>query len=386
MHCGISGNYYIFSTLCNYHLTIEQINQKDTFGNTALIYAINKNDVDFFNQIFSTIDNSVLKKMFNEPDNEGIVPLFNIIKKSNIDISEILNIIDINDKDPEGNTAIIYTAYYNNPSILNILIKKHIIIETKKFKIERGLYTLRDDDNQRILENVLSKIYIKNKLGMSALMYACEKGYSDIVEIIMDFTTEKIKYKNKYEFRWNLSYIFDKNNEGETCLILASKNGHLNIANQLLNNILISKYLREDFSNYHKYEEGQFTNKYEKYINHRDNKGKSALDYACLNNHYFMIEFLKDKWVEESEENKECTKLITKQIASAPDILPTKTNVKIYRELPIVPDAPPIDFAEPIVLEKDPTIFKAEPISLEEDMIPKKVNNKKKQNLISLST
>lgn len=378
MYCAMYGNFSLFNILSR--LNLIQINQKDSFGNTALIYAINKNDINFFEDMFAHMDYSILRKMFNEPDNEGIIPLFNIIKKSNIniDISKVLKFTDINDRDPGGNTAIIYAAYYNNPHILIELIQNYITIEKIKIREERGY--IREQDNQSILNKVLPKIYHKNNLGMTALMYACEKGYSDIVKIIMDFATEEIKYKKKYEFIDTLEdYIFAKNNKGETCLIFIAKNGYVNIAKQLLNNRLITVYSIED------------SVEFEKYINHKDNEGKTALDYACLNNKYLMVEFLKDKWVEESKENKQCTKLITneinKRIASAPDILPTKTNIEIYRELPLVPSVPEIDFVEPIVLEKDPTIFKAEPIILEEDptiLKSKEVNTKPKRNLIKI--
>jgi ankyrin repeat protein len=168
-------------------ITEEEINNELVDIVQWLIKNKNNDNHIFDNDFESFIDYYDISKM-NKNDYNYL--WFSCAKYNKIEkIKELINLgVDVNIKDKNGSTALIYASRNGYKDIVELLLK---------YKAD---------------------INIKNKFGNTALIYALRNGYKEIVELLL-----------KYKADVNI-----KDNYGSTALILASYNGHIEIVELLL--------------------------------------------------------------------------------------------------------------------------------------------------------
>ena len=150
------------------------MNLEDNNGNTALMYAIKKNNYHIVKFILENVfKNNQTKNQTNVlqvKNSYGTTPLILSIKTRFNNIIQLL--IDysskdiINVKDYLGNTALIYTCVIQEKSHLN-----------KDFK--------REDIFKKLMEKG-ADYTIKNHEGFDVLYYCIEHNFDNLVELIVN--------------------------------------------------------------------------------------------------------------------------------------------------------------------------------------------------------
>ena len=228
------------------------LNLKDREGMTALVHAIDKKQID-------TVKSLIEKKAdINIKDNKGYTSfMYGILS----DEQELIDIFinsgaDIFAKSEKGYTVFMLACYKGNLALVNYLLEKKVNMEEPSQTYETALYNaIRNSKNrhyeiaQILLDKkvktkrgkyrdygILSVAYYndfksmqyfiehkfdlnsRDKQGNTALMIAAERGYADLVNLLL---TNKARAKRM-------------NRKKESALTLAVKNNHWNIV-QLLN-------------------------------------------------------------------------------------------------------------------------------------------------------
>jgi ankyrin repeat protein len=147
--------------------------------------------------------------------------------------------ININLRDILGNTCLHLCAQANNVESLNYLLNKYFVNDTsilkaKNLQDETVLHVACRYGNLEIIKILLNRIYesdlpnesillAQDKDGETCFAIACAKGFLNVVEF---FLKDK-KLKSFLEF---------VDNNSNTCLHVATYNGHFSIAQILLDN------------------------------------------------------------------------------------------------------------------------------------------------------
>jgi len=147
--------------------------------------------------------------------------------------------VNINLRDILGNTCLHLCAQANNVESLNYLLNKYFVNDTsilkaKNLQDETVLHVACRYGNLEIIKILLNRIYesdlpnesillAQDKDGETCFAIACAKGYLNVVEF---FLKDK-KLKSFLEF---------VDNNSNTCLHVATLNGHFSIAQILLDN------------------------------------------------------------------------------------------------------------------------------------------------------
>ncbi|MCB2092767.1 MAG: ankyrin repeat domain-containing protein, partial [Alphaproteobacteria bacterium] len=163
----------------------------------------------------------------NAEDEHGLTALMAAAKSGNLDVVKTLVELkaEIEKKDKSGRTALIHSALNNQADVLNYLIEKGA-----------NVFTLTQENN-------------------TALMLAAKNGYLPVVEILADF-------KN----------LDQKNNVGDTALIMAVRGRFLQVSDVLLKNGAnprISNNRKEKALSLVQSEDGELHDLIEKYASSR---------------------------------------------------------------------------------------------------------------------
>ena len=224
----------------------------------ANIYAKNNRDetaysMAYFNEVKNILVNAMIsdEEENSEDNNEELEAEspFNAVENPDMTIEEFNALIksgfDVNSKDSDGATPLIYAAAYNtNPEIIKALLKAgadinaHTINGDDAFIIAAG-----DNPNPeilRVLLNAGANLKTTNNQLSTALMASCQSSNirEDVVKFLIDSGID-INAQDKY---------------GMTALIYASMSAESNIVKLLLSS-------GAD-------------------VNIKDNEGKNALDYS----------------------------------------------------------------------------------------------------------
>lgn len=120
------------------------------------------------------------------------------------DIKSVENLLargaDVNGRDKQGNTALIFAALYGHIALVKVLIRRQ------------------------------AKLHLVNQDGYNALIVAARGGKSDVVEMLLRIN---LYYKNKVDVN-----AVD-NKEANSALMLASHNGYLPVVQALLTDLKI---------------------------------------------------------------------------------------------------------------------------------------------------
>ncbi|MEI8054813.1 MAG: ankyrin repeat domain-containing protein, partial [bacterium] len=289
------------------------INQRDSAGKSALIYAAENNHPnialklleksqfspneaehilnwaivnDYDEIIKAVIKNSKINnigaimyaaannhKGINEQDSNGATALILAAQNGHLDTVKALlqnQNVDVNKHTKDGATALIFAAQNGYLDIVNTLLKNQKVeIDKPANNGATALILAASNNHPDIVEALLQNsrtvtINKQNINGTTALMYAAQKGYLDIVNTLLK--NQKVE-------------IDKPANNGATALILAALNGHLDIVNALLKNQNVD-------------------------IDKQANDGATALIVAAQNGHLDIVNTLLENGADPHKKNK----------------------------------------------------------------------------------
>jgi len=192
----------------------------------------------------------------NQKDKDGNTALIYASKNEYIDIVNALleKGADVNQKDKDGNTALIYASSYGYIDIVNALLEKGVDVNQKN----------KDGSTALIYASISAYIDIVNALlekgadidhlddnNSTALIYASKYGYKNIVNALLEKGADVDKkgentytaliYASRDGYKDIINALLEKgadvdqkDKDGSTALIYASKNGYIDIVNALL--------------------------------------------------------------------------------------------------------------------------------------------------------
>jgi len=140
--------------------------------------------------------------------------------------------------------------------------------------------------------------------GNTALALACKNGYEEIIEILCSTKNPKIgiNVPNKEgntplllvcakDCRKSVECLIKRganrhhvNNNGENALMIACKNGHINVVEELIKDPQIDDDIEEEI------------NENDLDVNDLDKNDNSALSLAVRENHVFVVKYLMDNF------------------------------------------------------------------------------------------
>lgn len=227
------------------------INEPDTKGHTPLHHAIFLNQLDLVKMLLENKADGGIK------NKKGLISLHLIIEK-NIEITQCLLQTQphlVNEKDPEGNTAL-HNAVGTGPlELVNLLLEYKADGRIKNDKgqtaLHKAILANNIETTKLLLQNQPLLINEQDLNGNTALHYAAHLGSPELVKILLEYGGDNGK----------------QNNLGQTPLLLSIH----------ANNIKITKVLLEKKPNY---------------IDKIDQDGFTILHYAIQLNKYELIELL----------------------------------------------------------------------------------------------
>ena len=158
---------------------------------------------------------------------------------------------------------------------------------------------------QLLLNSDNIDIFAVNNKGSTILMDAAEKGYEDIVKLLLEKIQEKTR-DNKQEF---VRILNERDQEGNTAVMLAVQGNHANILEILAENGADVSITNNKLSSPLMYaaQDGDLKSaeiliKYGANVNYRDNDGWTAYFAAISHAEYEMANFLKENGAEEGKE------------------------------------------------------------------------------------
>ena len=238
-------------------LNTAQINHKDNFGNTALLYAAREGNLPVYKELIEkgadihVIDEDERTVLIMAAMGGGATIMEHLLE--NMDIKKI------NHQDRLGNTALFYAAWNRHYAIYKQLIEKgadYVINNDQMTVLMAAIMGGDVEIMEHLLENMsIDEINHQNNFGNTALLYAVEKGHYDICKKLIKKGVD--------------IYVTDK--DRRTVLIMAAMGGGATIMEHLLENMSIDE------------------------INHQDNFGNTALLYAAWNRHYDICKQLIEK-------------------------------------------------------------------------------------------
>ena len=124
---------------------------------------------------------------------------------------------DINAKDNDGNTALDYARQYGYNQIVQLLCPKAL-----------GCIPLLDAamiGNEKLVRNLINEgvdVNSRDSRGKTALIWAARYGHAKVAKILLESSDINVK---------------EKDEDGTTALILAAMYGHENVTRLLLENL-----------------------------------------------------------------------------------------------------------------------------------------------------
>ena len=359
MYCAISSNINIFNyIILKIDYRDDYINKKDEHQNTFLLYTMNKGDLNFYNYLFYdklvSYESPTYLRMI---DDKGEPILFYSIDRYNNNevFKEYVdsNCGNLEIRDSHGDTSIRYVAKEHNNEILLVHIIKKIMERISPFKeIIKDNKIVRYDDLEKLLISKLGKInyqeyykllktclvnyegqnivliyaslkgsfltaeilikliflyplncdleYRQDGLYLSIetlmgyyklsdpLTYAIINGHLNIVKLIFEYRFDKTNYWNPPtddDYHVNYGYFFTKLVNRKTILMHASEHGNLDIVK------LIIEYIKKCPDLYVK----NIINDVYFLSGNSFKKFKPAIDYACSNSHFEIVDFLVEE-------------------------------------------------------------------------------------------
>ena len=204
------------------------LNLKDSEGMTAIVHAIDKKQKD-------TVKLLITKNAdLNAVDNKGYTPLMYAILSEEQELIDLLlnSGSDIFAKSQRGYSVFMLACYKGNLNLVNLLLEKNVNIDEPSQTYETALYNaIRNSKNrQHDIAQILLEKKIKTKRGK----------YRDYGVLSAAF------YNDFKSMQYFIDQKFDLNirdKEGNTPMMIAAERGYADIVNLLLTNRARAKRL-----------------------------------------------------------------------------------------------------------------------------------------------
>jgi len=239
------------------------INDSNKFGNTALMASIDKDHTDV---ALLLLEHQVI---ITNRNRDGETALFIACKRNNLRLVEALveHNADINGRNSNLKSVLMQACENQNMELIQFLIDHQADVnKTYGTWNETAFMTACKIDNIEIMKYLLNynvDVNLTSWHGKNSLMYLCENGLYDQVQLIIDQITD----------------INAKDRNDNTALLLACKNNHLRVINFLMQ---------------HGIE-----------VNTKNKEGNNLLHLACMNGNIELINILSNYPIDVNSKNKD---------------------------------------------------------------------------------
>ena len=173
-------------------LTKNILDKEVTYDNTITILLLDLIKKEDFKAVKLLID---MGADVNAKDENGRTALIYASRNSSSEILEYLieKGADINAKDIFDKTALMYAASFNNLEVIKYLIEKGADINAKDNENKTALMNAASFNNLEVVEYFIEKgldINAKDNKNKTALSYALEKGNTDMVKLLKFHSAE----------------------------------------------------------------------------------------------------------------------------------------------------------------------------------------------------
>lgn len=268
-----------------------------------------RNDlIDFFSEIDKEIPSNPMQLLNTSKDIWG-TPLFQACHSNNVEV--FLQMIHYKSFQTSLNLPLSMpsslSSLFPNPFFYNLNLYLFIydnIIKSQKAigkEVEQGnepYFKFKNfDDADSHLSTLLSSVKYAKEMLINGLFYLSKKGYVELLELMIKELLRTSKLTEKllnempnHEHDDIFQFTFDLNTTdqfGNTILIIASKFNQISCVKLLIN---IYQVLH-DLSKLDEENENESNLSYLN-LDAVNNEGRSALDYACFNGNYEIVELL----------------------------------------------------------------------------------------------
>ncbi|BEU15928.1 hypothetical protein wHmcTK_11110 [Wolbachia pipientis] len=293
----------------------------DTYGNTPLHFAVQKDDLRIFNALMGHIGTKDQKESYVVTENfDRYTPLHFAASSGNAEVvNKLLDLVDektedyVKSKNNKGETPLHFAARSGNVKVVEELLQyvndKEGYVRAETSKKETPLHFAARSGNVKVVEELLNHVndkedYVKSKNTnkCTPLHFAARSGNVKVVEELLNHINDKEDYvraetseketplhfatsvvKSNVEVILSLircvtkeqkkqKYVTCKNDLGYTPLHFAARHGNAEVVNKLLD--LVDEETRED------------------YVKSKNNKGGTPLHFAARGGNVKVVEEL----------------------------------------------------------------------------------------------
>lgn len=172
-------------------------------------------DTKFQNK--KTNDTTVSMKTINESDSLKIKDFFEAIAKN--DLTQVNMFIkrgiDVNQKDEDGQTALMIATMNNHPKIVKILLENKADVDAYgKHAVDRNPINYASayglTDIVTILIEYKPNMMLLNAYGGTPLIPACEEGHYEVAKLLLEKTNVNVNHINNLGYTAIYEVVFTK--------------------------------------------------------------------------------------------------------------------------------------------------------------------------------
>lgn len=215
------------------------INEKDKLGSTALISAVENNQI----KIVKTLIDHGAEIDVKDPDGNHVLLL--AIQKNYMRIAQLLlnKVANVDIRNLRGETALIISASSGKKEIVGALINKGADVNAKDKNGLTAMYRALLQGHKEVVQLLLeNRAEVNIKQDYTPLMIASRKGFRDLVKIMLDKNADvNLKTRNG----WTALMMAAKRKHNEI-VVLLKKAGAVDLSKQALFNPELFDAIKED--------------------------------------------------------------------------------------------------------------------------------------------
>ena len=174
----------------------------------------------------------VVTEMYKTPDKDGNSPLHLACSMNNLELAKIITEIecdhDITNND--GDTPLHLVCRRNSRDLVDLLLSLNCNVNIEN-KIGETALTIACRGKSYLLVKLFQKRDIRNSFGESPFFLTCKHGNKEMVALLL-------------KLKWDSN---QPSNDGTTPILVAFKNGHLEIVKNIISSFSAQKFLSEIF-------------------------------------------------------------------------------------------------------------------------------------------